>query len=106
MGNMGNVGGKRTRRVDSLTNRGCIFGSMSGLVSRVGTNPNLNSVYRQDTSYCQWKCIPFGCKDGFEYMKKNGMIACNKGVGGIGRMQSSPGIGILFGGGCQKGWSY
>ena len=44
MGNMGNVGGKRTRRVDSLTNRGCIFGSMAGLAPTVGLNPNLLNV--------------------------------------------------------------
>lgn len=106
MGNMGNVGGKRTRRVDSLTNQGCIFGSMAGSVPLTGKNPNLISVIRLDTNYCKNKCIPFSCKDGFEYMKRNGMIACNKGAGGVGRSHWSPGIGILFGGGCQKGWSY
>jgi hypothetical protein len=100
-------GGKRVRLTASaMPNKGCIFGSMAGLAPTVGLNPNLLNVYRKDTNYCQHKCLPFGCKDGFEYMKQRGLIACNKSAGGVGRSQSSPGIGILFGGGCQKGWSY
>ena len=101
---MGNVG--RVLRVDSLTNNGCIFGSMAGLAPTVGLNPNLMNVYRRDTNYCQHKCLPFGCVDGFNYMKERGLIACNKSAGGVGRSQSSPGIGILFGGGCQNGPTY
>jgi hypothetical protein len=96
---MGNVG--RVLRVDSLTNNGCIFGSMAGLAPTVGLNPNLLNVYRKDTNYCQWKCLPTGCKDGFAYMKKHGLIFSNKATGGIGRSQWSPGINILKGGGKQ-----
>ncbi len=103
---MGNVGGKKTRSIDSLTNKSCIFGSMAGLAPTVGLNPNLMNVYRSNTAYCKHKCIPVGCKDGFAYMKSHGMIACNKGAGGIGRSHYSPGIGILMGGGCQKGVSW
>lgn len=99
-------GPKRVSAINSLTNRGCIFGSMAGLAPTTGLNPNLTSSYRLNTNYCQNKCIPFGCVDGFNYMKQNGLIACNKGSGGIGRSHWSPGIGILYGGGCQKGWSY
>ena len=55
---MGLVG--RTLRVDSLTNKGCIFGSMAGLAPTVGLNPNLMNVYRSDTTYCTHKCIPPG----------------------------------------------
>ena len=99
-------GPRRVSAISSLTNRGTIFGSMAGLAPTVGLNPNLLNTYRLNTNYCQNKCIPVGCKDGFEYMKQRGLIACNKGAGGIGRSYVSPGIGILFGGGCQKGWSY
>ena len=99
-------GPRRISAISSLTNRGSIFGSMAGLAPTVGLNPNLMNVYRANTNYCQNKCIPTGCKDGFEYMKQRGLIACNKGAGGIGRSQWSPGIGRLFGGGCQNGWSY
>lgn len=99
-------GKKITSAINSLTNRGCIFGSIAGLAPTTGLNPNLSSTYRLNTNYCKHKCIPFGCREGFEYMKKNGLIACNKGAGGIGRSHVSPGIGMLFGGGCQKGWSY
>ena len=93
----------RTLRVDSLTNKGCIFGSMAGLAPTVGLNPNLLNTYRLNTNYCQWKCLPTGCKEGFAYMKKNGLIFSNKATGGIGRIASSPGIGILKGGGKQTG---
>lgn len=100
------VGGKRARSSESLTNRGCIFGSMAGLAPTVGLNPNLLNTYRLNTNYCQHKCLPVGCVDGFNYMKARGLIACNKGAGGIGRSHWSPGIGVLFGGGCQKGPTY
>jgi hypothetical protein len=97
-------GRKITSAISSLTNRGCIFGSMAGLAPTVGLNPNLLNVYRRDTNYCQNKCIPPGCKDGYEYMRQRGLIACNKSAGGVGRSQWSPGIGILFGGSCQTGY--
>ena len=96
-------GRKITSSISSLTNRGCIFGSMAGLAPTTGLNPNLLNVYRANTNYCKNKCIPTGCSAGWEYMKMNGLIACNKSAGGIGRSQSMPGIGRLFGGGCQKG---
>ena len=96
----------RTLRVDSLTNKGCIFGSMAGLAPTVGLNPNLMTVYRKDTNYCQHKCIPVGCKAGFAYMLAHGMIFNNKGTGGIGRMAYSPGRNVLMGAGHQKGVSY
>jgi hypothetical protein len=99
-------GPKRVSAINSLTNRGCIFGSMAGLAPTVGLNPNLLNTYRLNTNYCQNKCIPVGCVEGFNYMKQRGLIACNKGAGGIGRSYYSPGIGILFGGGCQKGPTY
>jgi hypothetical protein len=76
---------------------------MAGLAPTTGLNPNLLNVYRANTNYCQNKCIPTGCKAGLEYMQQNGLIACNKSAGGVGRSQSMPGIGRLFGGGCQKG---
>ncbi len=101
---MGLVG--RTLRVDSLTNKGCTFGSMAGLAPSIGINPNLMSVYRSDTTYCKNKCIPVGCKEGFAYMKKNGLIFSNKGTGGIGKMAYAPGIRVLMGSGNQKGVSY
>jgi hypothetical protein len=100
-------GGKRVRLTASaMPNKGCIFGSMAGLAPTVGLNPNLLNVYRKDTNYCQQKCLPFGCVDGWNYMKQNGLIACNKSAGGVGRAHWSPGIGVLFGGGCQKGPTY
>jgi len=99
-------GPKRVSAISSLTNKGCIFGSMAGLAPTTGLNPNLLNVYRANTNYCQNKCIPTGCKEGWEYMKMNDLISCNKSAGGIGRSQYSPGIRRLFGGGCQKGWSY
>ena len=99
-------GPKRVSAINSLTNRGCIFGSMAGLAPTVGLNPNLLNTYRLNTNYCQNKCIPVGCVEGFNYMKQRGLIACNKGAGGIGRSYYSPGIGILFGGSCQKGPTY
>jgi len=101
---MGLVG--RTLRVDSLANNGCTFGSMAGLAPSIGINPNLLSVYRSDTTYCQHKCIPAGCKEGFAYMKKNGLIFSNKGTGGIGRMASAPGRDYLMGRGNQQGVSH
>ena len=91
----------RTLRVDSLSNRGCIFGSMAGLAPTVGLNPNLLNTYRLNTNYCQWKCLPVNCKDAFAYMKKNGLIFSNKATGGIGRTAWSPGIERLKGGGRQ-----
>ena len=94
---------RRVSAISSLTNKGCIFGSMAGLAPTTGLNPNLLNVYRANTNYCKNKCIPTGCSAGWEYMKMNGLIACNKSAGGIGRSQSMPGIGRLFGGGCQKG---
>jgi hypothetical protein len=99
-------GPKRVSAISSLTNKGCIFGSMAGLAPTIGLNPNLMNVYRANTNYCKHKCLPIGCVDGFNYMKQRGLIACNKSAGGIGRSQSMPGIGVLFGGGCQKGPTY
>ena len=98
---MGNVG--RVLRVDSLTNNGCIFGSMAGLAPSIGINPNLMNVYRSDTTYCTNKCIPTGCKEGFAYMKKHGLIFSNKTTGGIGKMSYAPGIRVLQGRGYQTG---
>ena len=95
-------GRKITSAINSLTNRGCIFGSMAGLAPTVGLNPNLQNTYRLNTNYCQWKCLPVGCKAGFDYMKSNGLLFSNKSSsGGIGRMHSSPGIGRLYGRGNQ-----
>ena len=94
---------RRVSAISSLTNKGCIFGSMAGLAPTTGLNPNLLNVYRANTNYCQNKCIPTGCNAGFTYMQQNGLIACNKSAGGVGRSQYSPGIRRLFGGGCQKG---
>ena len=96
-------GRKITSSISSLTNKGCIFGSMAGLAPTTGLNPNLLNTYRANTNYCKNKCIPTGCNAGFTYMQQNGLIACNKSAGGVGRSQSMPGIGRLFGGGCQKG---
>ena len=99
-------GPRRISAISSLTNRGSIFGSMAGTMPLTGRNPNLASVIRLNTNFCKNKCIPFGPDAGFNYMKENGMIQCNKHSGGIGRVQSSPGINRLVGGGCQKGWTY
>ena len=96
----------RTLRVDSLTNKGCIFGSMAGLAPTVGLNPNLMNVYRSDTTYCTHKCIPPGCKEGFAYMKKTGLIFSNKSTGGIGRAQIGAGYSRLKGGRYQTGVSF
>ena len=96
-------GPRRISAISSLTNRGSIFGSMAGTMPLTGRNPNLASVIRLNTNFCKNKCIPFGPVDGFNYMKQRGLITCNKSAGGIGRSQSMPGIGALFGGGCQKG---
>lgn len=95
------VGGKRTRSNDSLTNRGCIFGSMAGMPSTIATPANLTSVYKKQTSYCNF-CIPPGCNDGFAYLKSKGLLNSNKSSGGIGRMHYSPGIFRLYGNGQQK----
>ena len=76
---MGVTGGKRVRStVGSMPNKGCIFGSMGD------------------------QCIPTGCKEGFAYLRNNGLITYNKGSGGIGRMQNRPGIARLFGNGYQS----
>lgn len=95
------VGGKRTRSNESLTNRGCIFGSMAGMPATVATPANLNGVYQRQTSYCNY-CIPPGCKAGFAYLRDKGLITYNKGAGGIGRMHYSPGIFRLYGNGYQR----
>jgi hypothetical protein len=79
---------------------------MAGLAPKTGLNPNLTSSYRLNTNFCKNKCIPFGPDAGFNYMKENGMIQCNKYTGGVGRVQSTPGARRLAGGGCQKGWTY
>jgi hypothetical protein len=96
------VGGKRARSSESLTNRGCIFGSMAGMPPTVGVPASLVHTYQRDTNYCNF-CIPVGCKAGFAYMKAHGLLFSNKsGSGGIGRMHSSPGINRLIGGGKQS----
>jgi hypothetical protein len=95
------VGGKRARSSESLTNRGCIFGSMAGMPPTIGVPASIVGVYQRETNYCNF-CIPVGCKAGFAYMKANGLLFSNKsGSGGIGRMHSSPGINRLIGGGKQ-----
>ncbi len=95
------TGGKRTRSSESLTNRGCIFGSMAGMPPTVGVPASLVHTYQRDTNYCNF-CIPVGCKAGFAYMKANGLIFSSKSSsGGTGRMHSSPGIGRLYGRGNQ-----
>ena len=95
------VGGKRARSSESLTNRGCIFGSMAGMPPTVGVPASIVGVYQRETNYCNF-CIPVGCKAGFAYMKANGLLFSNKsGSGGIGRLHSSPGINRLIGGGKQ-----
>ena len=95
------VGGKRARSSESLTNKGCIFGSMAGMPPTIGVPSSIVGVYQKETSYCNY-CIPAGCKDGFAYLKDKGLITYNKGSGGIGRMQNSPGIQRLFGNGYQR----
>jgi hypothetical protein len=95
------VGGKRTRSNESLTNRGCIFGSMAGMPPTVAVPSSIVGPYQRLTNYCNG-CIPPGCKDGFAYLKARGLITYNKGAGGVGRMQSSPGINRLFGNGFQR----
>ena len=94
------VGGKRARSSESLTNKGCIFGSMAGMPPTIGVPSSIIGVYQRETSYCNY-CIPNGCKDGFAYLKAKGLITYNKGTGGVGRMQNSPGIKRLFGSGYQ-----
>lgn len=101
---MGITGGKRVRlTASSMPNKGCIFGSMGGLPSTIGILSINSAVYKKQTSYCNGKCIPTGCKEGFEYLRNNGLITYNKGSGGIGRMQNRPGIKRLFGNGYQSG---
>ena len=95
------VGGKRARSSESLTNKGCIFGSMAGMPPTIGVPSSIVGVYQRETSYCNY-CIPNGCKDGFAYLKAKGLITYNKGTGGVGRMQNSPGIKRLFGSGYQR----
>lgn len=94
-------GPRRVSAISSLTNKGCIFGSMAGMPSTTGIPANLNNVYQSQTSYCNY-CIPPGCKDGFAYLNARGLITRNKGAGGIGRMHYSPGIFRLYGSGYQK----
>jgi len=91
------VGGKRARSSESLTNKGCIFGSMAGMPPTIGVPASIVGVYQKETSYCNY-CLPPGCKDGFAYLKAKGLLNGNKGAGGVGRMQYMPGIGRLFGG--------
>ena len=43
-------GPKRVSAISSLTNKGCIFGSMAGLAPTIGLNPNLMNVYRANTN--------------------------------------------------------
>ena len=95
------VGGKRTRSNESLTNRGCIFGSMGGSPPTIGVPASIVGPYQRLTSYCNF-CIPPGCRDGFAYLKARGLITYNKGAGGVGRMQYRPGINRLFGNGRQR----
>ena len=100
---MGNVGGKSVRTtVGSMPNKGCIFGSMGGLPSTIGILSINSAIYKKQTSYCNDKCIPTGCKEGFAYLQRKGLITYNKGAGGIGRMSHQPGIDRLFGNGYQR----
>ena len=94
------VGGKKARSSESLTNKGCIFGSMAGMPPTIGVPASIVGVYQKETSYCNY-CLPPGCKDGFAYLKAKGLLNGNKGAGGVGRMMHMPGIGRLFGGGRQ-----
>ena len=99
MGSMGNTGGKRVRKSDSLTNQGCQFGSMSGLAPRTGIQASFAAGARLISNYCFNKCLPTGCKEGLDFLVSRGLITYNKGTGGIGRMQTRPGLGRLFGSG-------
>ena len=94
-------GPKRVSAINSLTNKGCIFGSMAGMPPTIGVPSSIVKVYQRETSYCNY-CIPTGCKEGFAYLKAKGLITYNKGSGGIGRMQNMPGIQRLFGNGYQS----
>ena len=94
-------GPKRVSAINSLTNKGCIFGSMAGMPPTIGVPSSIVKVYQRETSYCNY-CIPTGCKEGFAYLKAKGLITYNKGSGGIGRMQNLPGIKRLFGNGYQS----
>ena len=90
MTGMGVTGGRKVRStVGSMPNRGCIFGSMGGLPPTIGVLAINGAIYRNQTSYCNDQCIPVGCKEGFEYLKKNGLITYNKSSGGIGRIQTT-----------------
>lgn len=101
MGSMGNTGGKRVRKSDSLTNQGCQFGSMSGLAPRTGIQASFAAGARLRSNYCFNKCLPTGCKEGLDFLVSRGLITYNKGTGGIGRMQTRPGLGRLFGSGSR-----
>ena len=75
---MGVTGGKRVRStVGSMPNKGCIFGSMGGLPPTVGVLAINGAIYRNQTSYCNDQCIPVGCKEGFDYLRRNGLITFN-----------------------------
>ena len=55
------VGGKKARSSESLTNKGCIFGSMAGMPPTIGVPSSLVGVYQRETSYCNlqqgcWWC--------------------------------------------------
>ena len=91
-------GPRRVSAIRSLTNKGCIFGSMAGMPPTIGVPASIVGVYQRETSYCNY-CIPTGCKEGLAYLKAKGLITYNKGSGGIGRMQNLPGIKRLFGNG-------
>ena len=94
-------GPKRVSAINSLTNKGCIFGSMAGMPPTIGVPSSIVKVYQRETSYCNY-CIPTGCKEGLAYLKAKGLITYNKGSGGVGRMQNMPGIQRLFGNGYQS----
>ena len=100
---MGITGGKKVRlTASSMPNKGCIFGSMGGLPPTIGILATNAAIYRKQTSYCNDQCIPTGCREGFAYLRNNGLITFNKGSGGVGRMQNRPGIARLFGNGYQS----
>ena len=96
---MANSGSRRARSVASLTNQGCQFGSMSGLAPRTGIQASFAAGARLRSNYCFNKCLPVGCKEGLEFLIKKGLMFSNSGTGGIGRMQSRPGLRRLFGSG-------
>jgi hypothetical protein len=96
---MVNGGGSRARRTDSLTNQGCQFGSMSGLAPRTGIQASFAAGARRRSNYCFNKCLPIGCKEGLDFLISRGLMFSNSGTGGIGRMQSRPGLRRLFGSG-------